>query len=330
MGAIDIVCNLYTEQEIRLGQTGLDETFLSQVRMAPEMRRGVSIPDYLAKMDRAGIDRALLIAVRAGDLNVKGSFEIPYARVREVCAAHPDRFSGLAGVDPTKGMAQLRELEVAVKEHGFVGAHFYPHWFGLPPDHAKVYPIYTKCCELDIPIMMQVGHNLVYSRERRLPSVGRPICLDQVAIDFPELKLLGIHIGVPWTDEMISMAWKHENIFIGGDAYAPKHWPQQLVHYANSYGREKVLWGTDWPVIDPERSVKEVAALGLRPEAHRALMRDNALRIFRLPESAQASASASAAAPARPTAPDGASNPRDLFVDGSGKVYSRGRAEAAE
>ncbi|MDE0705629.1 MAG: amidohydrolase family protein [Rhodospirillaceae bacterium] len=286
MDAIDIVCNLFTEREVRLGQTGLDDTFKAQIRMPPDYRGGVSIEDYIAKMDRSGIARSLLIAVRAGDLNVRESFEIPYSRVAEVCAAHPDRFSSLAGVDPFRGMQGLRDLEEAVRDHGFVGAHLYPHWFGLAPDHAKYYPYYAKCCELDIPIMMQVGHSLIYSRNRRLPSVGRPICLDQVAIDFPELRLLGIHIGVPWTQEMISMAWKHENIFIGVDAYAPKHWPPEIVHYLDTYGRHKVLFGTDWPVIDPERAVAEIAALDLRPESRRALMRENALRVFRLPESA--------------------------------------------
>jgi len=171
-----------------------------------------------------------------------------------------------------------------VKKLGFVGAHWYPHWFSMPPDAPQIYPYYAKCCELDIPIMMQVGHNLIYSRERRLPSVARPILLDQVGIDFPELSLIGIHIGVPWTDEMISMCWKHENFYTAGDAYAPKHWPKSYVHYANTYGSHKVLFGTDWPVIDPERAVSEVAGLGLRPESHALLMRDNALRIFkRLP-----------------------------------------------
>jgi predicted TIM-barrel fold metal-dependent hydrolase len=286
IGSIDIVCNLFTPLEVANNQTGLDEEFKKQVRMSDAMRGGVEIFDYLAKMDRAGIDRSLLIAVRCGDLKVRGSFELPYERVAEVCAAHPHRFSGLAGIDPFRGMQGLRDLETAVKQHGFVGAHLYPHWFGLAPDDAKYYPYYAKCCELDIPIMMQVGQNLVYSRERRLPSVGRPICLDQVAIDFPELKLLGIHIGVPWTDEMIAMAWKHENVFIGVDAYAPKHWPPQLVRYLDSYGRDKVLFGTDWPVIDPERAVREIDDLKLRPETMRKLMRDNALRVFRLPESA--------------------------------------------
>ncbi len=281
-GAIDIVCNLFTPQEVDLGQTGLDEDFKTQIRMPEAIRGGVSIEDYLGKMDRAGIGRSLLVAVRAGDIRVKGSFEIPYLRVHEVCKQFPDRFSGLAGIDPFRGMGGLRELEQAVREYGFVGAHLYPHWCELPPNHAKYYPYYAKCCELDIPIMMQVGQNLVYSRQRRLPSVGQPICLDQVAIDFPELKLIGIHIGVPWTNEMIAMCWKHENVYTAGDAYSPRYWPKEFVHYANTYGCHKVMFGTDWPVVDPERAVAEIDALDLNEESMRLMMKDNACSVFKL------------------------------------------------
>ncbi len=288
-GFIDIVCNVFTPEAVAGGHTGLDDIFKEQVRMDPALRPGISIDGYLRKMDEAGIERSLMIAVRAGDLRVRGSFEVPYAMVAEICAKYPDRFSGLAGIDQTRGMQGLRDLEQAVREYGFVGAHWYPHWFGCPPDAPQIYPYYAKCCELDVPMMMQVGHNLVYSRERRLPSVARPILLDQVAIDFPELILIGIHIGIPWTDEMISMCWKHPNVYTAGDAYAPRHWPKQYVHYADSYGRDKVLFGTDFPVIDPLRAVREVSELGLRPESHAALMRDNALRLFKLPGAEKAS-----------------------------------------
>ena len=281
-GIIDIVVNLYTPQEVELGQTGLDDDFKKQVRMPEEMRGGVSIPDYINKMDQAGIERSLLIAVRAGDIRVKESFEVPYESVHKVCTEHPDRFSGLAGIDPFRGMEGLKDLEYAVDEMGFVGAHLYPHWCELPPNHKKYYPYYAKCCELGIPIMMQVGHNLVYSRKRRLPSVGRPIYLDEVAIDFPELKLIGIHIGIPWTDEMISMCWKHENVYTAGDAYAPKYWPDSYVHYANSYGQKKVLFGTDWPVIDPIRAVEEFNDLNFRESASQRILRENALEVFNL------------------------------------------------
>ncbi len=284
-GAIDIVCNLFTPQEVQQGQTGVDEYFLDQVRFPAELRPGVPLETYLEKMDRARIQRSLLVAVRAGDLRIKGSFEIPYDRVADICQRYPDRFSGLAGVDPTRGMQGLRDLEYAVKECGFVGAHLYPHWFGLPPDHARYYPIYAKCCELEIPLMMQVGHCLRYQRDRILPSVGRPITLDQIAIDFPELVLIGIHLGYPWTEEMISVAWKHEHVYIGSDAYAPRHWPESFVHFINTWGKDKVLFGTDWPVIDPERAIKEIDALELRPESKQKFLRDTALRLFRLPES---------------------------------------------
>ena len=281
-GIIDIVVNLFTPQEVELGQTGLDEDFKKQVRMPAEMRDGVTIPDYIKKMNQAGIERSLLIAVRAGDIRVPESFEIPYERVYDICSQNPDRFSGLAGVDPFRGMEGLNDLETAVKEYGFVGAHLYPHWCELPPNHRKYYPYYAKCCELGIPIMMQVGHNLIYSKNRRLPSVGKPIYLDQVAIDFPELKLIGIHIGIPWTEEMISMCWKHENIYTAGDAYAPKYWPEAFIHYANSYGKHKVMFGTDWPVIDPIRAVDEFNNLNFKDSSKELVLRENAVRVFNL------------------------------------------------
>ena len=280
-GIIDIVVNLFTPYEVENKQTGFDANFTSQVRMPEHMKTGVTIEDYLRKMDRAGIERSLLIAVRAGDLAMRGSFEIPYLQVKQWCDKYPDRFSGLAGVDPYRGMHGLRDLEQAVSEYGFVGAHLYPHWFKLAPNAALYYPYYAKCCELDVPIMMQVGQNLIYQKDVRLPSVAKPILLDQIAIDFPELKLIGIHVGVPWTDEMIAMAWKHANVYIGVDAYAPRYLPPSLVHYMNSYGASKVMFGTDWPVIDPERAVKEMEAHQLKPTAFEQVMRLNATKVFK-------------------------------------------------
>ena len=279
-GFIDIVVNQFGPEEVAAGQTGFDAAFMAQVRMPDAMRAGVGMDEYLRMMDAAGVEHSLLIAVRAGDPRMRGSFEIPYAQVVRWCDAHPDRFSGLAGVDPTRGIAQLKELDHAVNDLGFVGAHSYPHWFSLPPDAAQWYPIYARCAELQIPIMLQVGQNLIYQKDVRLPSVARPILLDRIAIDFPELTLIGIHIGVPWTDEMIAMAWKHARVFIGIDAYAPKHLPASLLHYMNSYGQDKVLFGTDWPVIAPGRAVDEMRAHNFRPEAFDKIMRENALDVF--------------------------------------------------
>lgn len=222
-GIIDIVVNPFTAVEIQKKQNGFDADFMEQVRMPEDMREGVSMEQYTHIMDEAGVEHSLLIAVRAGGRQMKYAIEVPYEQVSAYCNAAPTRYSGLAGVDPFMGMEQLYDLEYAVKELGFIGAHSYPHWFRLPPDAPQWYPIYAKCCELDVPIMMQVGQNLIYQEHVRLPSVARPILLDQIAIDFPELRLIGIHVGTPWADEMIAMAWKHKNVFIGIDVYAPKH-----------------------------------------------------------------------------------------------------------
>jgi len=281
-GAIDIVVNVFTPEAFAEGRIPTDGRFREQVRTKERDRHGVSIEDYLRKMDRAGIERSFLIAVRCGDLRVKGSVEIPYEWVRDICQTYPDRFSGLAGIDPTRGIAGLKELDVAVRDYGFVGGHLYPHWFGEAPDAAIYYPYYARCAELGVPIMMQVGHCLVYQQDRRLPSVGRPMTLDKVAIHFPELTIIGIHLGYPWTDEMISVCTKHPNVYMAGDAYAPKHWPPQAVHYANTYGQDKFLFGTDWSVIDPERAMGEMHDLGFRPEPLKKILRNNAVRIFNL------------------------------------------------
>lgn len=282
-GAIDIVVNIKTPEVLEKYGSPTDDTFRDQIRQESDQRGAKTIPEYVAMMDEAGIDHSLLIAARYGDMNIRGSVEVPYHEVASVCEDRPDKFSGLAGIDPTKGMAGLRELEEAVKEHGFVGAHWYPHWFSMPPDAAQIYPYYAKCCELDIPIMMQVGQSLIYSRSRRLPSVARPILLDQVAIDFPELKLIGIHLGTPWENEMIAMCWKHENVYMAGDAYAPKYWPQSVVHYANTYGQDKFMFGTDWGVIDPIRAMQEVEELNFRATPKAKILRNNAIKVFKLP-----------------------------------------------
>ena len=281
-GAIDIVANAFTPEALDAGWMSTDMNFREKVRVKPEYRDGVTAAQYIEMMDRAGIERTLLCAQRSGDIRIQGSAHMPTDYIAGICRAHPDRYSGLIGVDPSRIMESLAEIEHAVRELGFVGAHLYPHWFDAEPDAAKYYPFYAKCCELGVPIMLQVGHCLVYNTSRKLPTVGRPMCLDRIAIDFPDLVLIGMHIGYPWTEEMISVAWKHPNVYIGLDAYAPKHWPEATRHYMNTFGQDKVLFGTDWPVVDPERAMSDVAAMEWRPEAKRKVLRDNSARIFGL------------------------------------------------
>jgi predicted TIM-barrel fold metal-dependent hydrolase len=282
LGAIDVMANCeFADPELE--RKGWAKTFIEGKIGAESGRISGLTPElFIEKMDRAGVEHVFLGAVKAGSAQSTINRRIPYEKVAAVVDRYPDRFSGLAGVDPTEGMAGLRALEHAIKDLGFVGAHLYPHWFELAPDHARYYPIYAKCCELDIPIQMQVGHCLRYSAERPLKSVGRPILLDTIACDFPELKLVGIHIGWPWTEEMLAVAYKHPNVYIGTDAYTPRHWDPKLIHFIDKWQPHKVLFGTDYPVIDLEQARTEIEALGLKDSSKAMLLRDNTIRLYKL------------------------------------------------
>ncbi len=242
----------------------------------------MSLEHMIGRLDEADIDKAFLIAAHSGRPGLPGCYHMPYEIVARACEQYPDRFYGLAGIDPFDGMKGVKAFEDAVTNMGFIGAHLYPHWFELAPDHRKYYPFYAKCWELGVPIQMQVGQSMVYSPDFPCQSVGRPISLDPVACDFPELKLIGIHVGIPWHEEMIAMAWKHKNIYIGCDAHRPKYWPDSFKHYINSFGQDKVIFGTDFPVLPFKRTVDDINALGFKPEVRRKLMRDNAVRIYGL------------------------------------------------
>ena len=281
-GAIDAVVNLWTPEALACRPGWGPGFFVGKMKMDEALMRGLSLDELIARMDSAGISHGFLIAHKSGRPGLPGCYHLPYKLVADAVAKHPDRFHGLAGVDPFMGMAGVRALESAIRDDGFIGAHCYPHWFDLAPDHAKYYPFYAKCVELGVPYQLQVGQSMIYAPEHRTRSVARPITLDGVACDFSELKLIGIHIGIPWHDEMIAMAWKHPNIFIGSDAHSPRYWPESFVRFINSWGQDKVIFGTDFPVIDFGRAMKEIADHGFKPEVRQKFLRDNVLRIYGL------------------------------------------------
>lgn len=273
--AIDIVANYWTPEVMKTRQEVNNRLRQWQriMRMGDETFDGGTTEDQmLHKMDAAGTEKCLLVAA---DL---GGWALDYKIVADAVQRHPDRFAGVAGINPEERMAGVRRLQAAVRDYGFVAAHLYPHWFGKSPNDKCYYPFYAKCVELGIPIEIQVGH----SAQTHLKTVGFPITLDEVAIDFPELSIIGIHTGWPWIEEMIAVAWKHGNVYIGTDAHAPKYWDPKLVQFLNTRGQDKVIFGTDFPVIDFERAAKDLAAMDLKPESRRKLLRDNALRVFKL------------------------------------------------
>lgn len=227
----------------------------------------------VALLDQAGVSRALTCAWYA-PRNVMISND----EVASFVAQSGGRLIGVGSCDISKPMAAVREIRRCVQELGFKAIRLLPWLWEVPPTDRRFYPVYTACCELGVPFCTQMGHT-----GPLMPSeVGRPIYLDQVAIDFPELTIVGGHIGYPWTDEAIAVATKHPNFYIDTSAYTVRRYPPQLVQYLRSNGRHKVLFGSNYPMIMPARALEGLDELGLDAETRDLFLAGNATRVYRL------------------------------------------------
>ncbi|MDZ4247330.1 MAG: amidohydrolase family protein, partial [Dehalococcoidia bacterium] len=163
-----------------------------------------------------------------------------------------------------------------VKQYGFKAVYVHIFGFDIPLYDRKMYPLFAKCIELGIPCTMQTGYVL-----EGMPSEGgRPIYLDKIALDFPELVMVGTHTGYPWCEELIAMAYKFENVYFGASAHAPRYWEQNVVNYINTRGQNKAIFGTN--LIPFKLMLGQLEALNLREEAKQKLLYDNAKRVFKL------------------------------------------------
>lgn len=227
----------------------------------------------IAAMDAASIDKSLISAWQA-----PGRDMISNDEVANFVQAFPDRFIGVGSVDISKPMAAVREIRRCVEQLGFKAIRVLPWLSDAPPTDPRFYPIYVACCEMNVPFCTQIGHTgpLMSS------EVGRPIYLDRVALDFPELVIVGGHIGYPWTDEAIAVATKHENIYIDTSAYTIARYPESLIDYMRGHGAKKILFGTNYPMIMPQKALEHFDRLELSDESKELFLGGNAKRVFKL------------------------------------------------
>ena len=226
----------------------------------------------LAALDSAGVSKGIASAWWGPSGPLLSNDEVAQA-----VHAHPDRLVGIGSVDLHRPMDAVRELRRCVKELGFVGVRQLPWLWGLPPNDRRYYPIYTECIELGIPFCLQVGH----AGPLRPSDPGRPIpYLDEVACELPELRIVGGHIGYPWTEEMISLATKYENVYIDTSAYTPERYPEALVRFMKGPGKHKVLFGSNYPMIQPAKCLAQLDLLELSEETRRLFLYENAARVF--------------------------------------------------
>ncbi len=236
----------------------------------------IPIEATIAALDGAGVGFGLLSAWHAPG---EGAL-ISNDEVADWVSAHSTRFAGLAAVDLSRPMVAVRELRRCVTELGFKGLRVVPWLWDAPPTDRRYYALYAACVDLGVPFCTQVGH----TGPLRPSETGRPIpYIDQVALDFPELVIVAGHIGYPWTEEMVAVARKHENVYIDTSAYTSKRIPSELVRYMKTRsGRRKVMFGTNYPMIFHSAALTDLPTLELDDETLALYLDGNARRVFDL------------------------------------------------
>ncbi|WP_027947270.1 amidohydrolase family protein [Amycolatopsis taiwanensis] len=258
-----------------------NELFLSQPWFEPVLRWtkaptvAPTVSMTLDAMDQAGVRFGLLSAwyTPFGPL-------ITNDEVADIVSAHPGRFGGIASVDLADPVRAVREIRRCVRDLGFVGVRVLPWVWNLPPNDRRFYPVYVACVEEDVPFCTQVGH----TGPLRPSEPGRPIpYLDEVLLDFPELVVVGGHVGYPWVNEVLSLADKYPNFHLDTSAYAVHRLPREIVEFMRGRGRTRVLFGSNYPMLTPGTCLKRLADLGLGAEATELYLGGNARRVFSLP-----------------------------------------------
>ena len=210
---------------------------------------------------------------------------IPNEEIAEGAAANPDVLIPFASVDPARPDA-VRRARRLIDEHGVKGFKFHPTLQAFFPNDRSVYPLYEAIAEAGLPALFHTGHSGIGTG---LPGGGglrlkysNPLCLDDVAADFPELPIVLAHPSFPWQDEAISICLHKANVWIDLSGWSPKYFPPQLVQYANTQLREKVLFGSDFPLLTPDRWLADFEQAPFRDEVRPLILKENAARLLGL------------------------------------------------
>jgi predicted TIM-barrel fold metal-dependent hydrolase len=209
-----------------------------------------------------------------------GTPPVPNEEVAELAAANPDVLIPFGSIDPARGASTPATARRLVEQHGIRGFKFHPGLQEFYPNDPAVYPLYAELEALGVPAIFHTGQVAGPAGVRL--KYNDPLYLDDVAQDFPELRIIMAHPSFPWQDVALSIASRRDNVFIDLSGWSPKYFPPQLVHYANTLISDKVLFGSDYPVLTPERWMEDFAEAAFRDEVRPGILKENAARLLGL------------------------------------------------
>ena len=277
--AIDIHTHPQTEEMIRA-------TGARAEQMARYFGRESKPISFQEMADRYRDKQMMAVLLNSDDETTSGVKAAPNDHLAEAARQHPDVFIAFGGIDPWKGKAALEEIKRCHEELGMRGIgelnpgrqHFHPH-------HKRFYPLWEEAAKRNMILLFHTGMlgagagtpgGMGFKFKYTKPIPG----LDDVAADFPELKIIGAHPSWPWQEESLAIARHKTNFYIDMSGWAPKYFPASLVQYANSIIQDRVLFGTDWPAITVERWLREFEELPFKPEVRQKILLDNARKLL--------------------------------------------------
>ena len=215
-----------------------------------------------------------------------GAKRVSNYEVAEQAAKNDDICIAFASIDPHKGKYGAREARDLIENHGVKGFKFHGIAQNAHPADRMAYPIYEVIAEYGLPAIFHTGHSGMGTGMRggggmRL-KYGQPILIDDVAVDFPDMKIILAHPSWPWVDQSLSMALHKDNVFIDLSGWSPKYFPKQVIQYANTQLKHKMLFGSDFPLIHPDKWIDAAQEVGFREEVMPGILKDNAARVLGL------------------------------------------------
>ena len=232
--------------------------------------------------------RMMAVLCNSDDETVSGVPGASNDLIGEAARRHPDVFIPFAGIDPWKGRAAVDEIRRCYETYGIKGVgELNPTRQKFFPNDRRHYPIWETCADLGLVVMFHMGFAGAGAGKPggmgyKLDAVRAIPYLDDVAADFPELDVIHAHPGWPFHHEAVAACWHKSNFYIDLSGFAPRYFPEEVVRYANSLIQDRVLFGTDWPVIPIDRWFDEWEELPIKPEVRRKILLDNARRLLDL------------------------------------------------
>jgi len=246
-------------------------------------RERPKMPEIIQLYRESGI---ALVLFTVDAESAMGAKRVSNYEVAEQAAKNDDICIAFASIDPHKGKYGAREARDLVENYGVKGFKFHGIAQNAHPADRMAYPIYEVIAEYGLPAIFHTGHSGMGTGMRggggmRL-KYGEPMLIDDVAVDFPDMKIILAHPSWPWVDQSLSMALHKDNVFIDLSGWSPKYFPKQVIQYANTQLKHKMLFGSDFPLIHPDKWIKTAQEVGFREEVMPLILKDNAARVLGL------------------------------------------------